>query len=241
MSAQTVAPGRALDWVVEGSKALLVNPLLYAGMGLLVIVLNFIPLVNMIVGLAMPIFQAGVIYALHEQAQGREVKFEHLFRGFTTEGKLVPLILLCVPAIAAGVAIVAVLFIFMGGAIMGLLATSDGGNSISTGGSVLAGGSALIGILLTFIIAALVGMAMFFAVPRVMLDNIDPIEALKESFVASLQNWLALLLLVALGFGIVIVCLIPIIGWLLLLVLFIFGVCLGASIQYQAYRDVFAD
>lgn len=240
MSANSVPAGRALDWVVEGSKALMVNPMMYVGMSLLVIISNFIPLVNMIVGLGLPIIQAGVLYALREQARGREVKFEYLFAGFTTEGKLVPLILLCLPALAAGVLIVVLMFIFLGGAIFGLAAGSQG-NDVSTGASIFAGGSVIIGILLMIAVGVIVGAAMFFAVPRVMFDDVDPISALKESLSACLQNIGALLMLVAIGFGILIVCLIPILGWALALLLVCVGIAWSCSIQFQAYCDVFGD
>jgi hypothetical protein len=241
MSANSVPAGRALDWVVEGSKALMVNPMMFVGMSLLVIVANFIPVVNMVVGLGLPIIQAGVLYALREQAHGREVKFEYLFAGFTMEGKLVPLILLCIPALVAGILIVVVMFVFLGGAIFGLAAGSSQGGDVSTGASVFAGGSVIIGVLLMLAVGIAVGAAMFFAVPRVMFDGVDPIAALKESLAACLKNIPAMLMLIAIGFGILIVCLIPILGWALMLVLVCVGIVWSCSIQFQAYCDVFGD
>ena len=240
MSSQSVSAPRALDWFMQGSRALMGNPAMFLGMSLVVIVLQFVPLVNMIASLALPIFQAGILYALHEQREGREVRFEHLFAGFTTEGKLLPLIFLCIPSIVAGILIVVLLFVFFGSAIMGLIAGSEGGGQISTGSSVFAGTSAIIGIFAVLAVAVVLGAALMFAVPRVMLDNLEPIAAMKESINACLKNIPALLMLMLLGVGVLIFCLIPIVGWLLGFALMLIGVCWSTSIQHEAYLDVFA-
>jgi uncharacterized membrane protein len=82
----------------------------------------------------------------------------------------------------------------------------------------------------------------FFAVPRVMLDGIEPFAAMKESFSACLANLGAFLVFgivffVAFAVLSIVLVLIPLLGWL---ALFVVASVVFACGQFLAWREVFA-
>ena len=110
---------------------------------------------------------------------------------------------------------------------------------------------ALLLVPLTLVIGLAVFGLVFFAIPRVAFDDVEPITALKESLAASLANIVPLLVYIAIviAFGVVlaivfaILMFIPILGWLvgalLGLALVIVGLPWSAGISFYAYEDVF--
>ena len=104
---------------------------------------------------------------------------------------------------------------------------------------------------LSLIIGLAVFGLVFFAVPRVAFDDIEPVAAMKESINASIANivpllvYFAIVIAFCIVFGIVafVLLFIPILGWLLLgligLALLIVGIPWGSGLAYAAYQDVF--
>jgi uncharacterized membrane protein len=82
----------------------------------------------------------------------------------------------------------------------------------------------------------------FFAVPRVMLDGVEPFAAMKESLNACLANAGAFIvfgvvLMVAFVVLAIVLMIVPLLGWLALVTA---ATVVFACGEYAAWRDVFA-
>jgi len=240
MSFAKVEAGKGVNWLTEGVRLVMANPVAFLVMGLIVAVINFIPILG---GLALticgPALLGGIVYAAREEAEGRKAEIPHLFRAFQEPGKIGPMLLLCLPAIAGGAVLLICGFVFGLGALIGGL--SGAGDSAS-GLGALGGGlvlMVLVAVALMFVIYAL----QFFAVPRVMLDGIEPFAAMKESLNACVANIGAFIvfgvvLMVAFIVLAIVLAFIPLLGWLALITA---ATVVFACGEYVAWREVFAE
>ena len=136
-------------------------------------------------------------------------------------------------------------FLLVCGLVFGVGALVSGGLSAANGSSLGAGaigGGVLLLCLIGLVIMLAIYALQFFAIPRVMLDGVEPFAAMKESFSACLANIGAFLV-----FGVVfsVLCCvaamvliwIPIIGWIVMAG--VGTVILGAAL-FVAWRQVYA-
>jgi uncharacterized membrane protein len=240
MSFGKVQAGNGVNWLTEGFRLVMANPVAFLVMGLIVAVINFIPILG---GLALticgPALLGGVVYAAREQSEGGKAEIGHLFRAFQEPGKIGPMLLLCLPAIAGGVVLLICGMVFGLGALIGGL--SGAGNS-TAGMGALGGGFAIMVVIcvaVMFVIYAL----QFFAVPRVMLDGVEPFAAMKESLAACLANVGAFIVfgvVLAVSFIVlaIVLSIIPLLGWLALIMA---ATVVFACGEYAAYKEVYAD
>jgi hypothetical protein len=240
MSFGKVDAGKGLGWLTEGIGLVFKNPAAFLVMGVILAVINFIPFLGgLVLTICGPALLGGVVYAAREESEGRKAEIPHLFRAFQEPGKIGPMLLLCLPAIVGGAVLLVCGFVFGIGALIG--GGLSAANGSSAGWGAIGGGLVilcLIAIVLMFVIYAL----QFFAIPRVMLDGIEPFAAMKESLSACLANIGAFLL-----FGIVlfvaffvlaaVLMLIPLLGWLALVA--VASVVFGCA-EYLAWRQVYA-
>ncbi|MBB5208760.1 BPSS1780 family membrane protein [Chiayiivirga flava] len=242
MSFQTVPAGQGLKWLTESVNLVLRNPGPFALMGVVVAVVSLVPLLgSLALAILGPALYGGIMYAAREQDGGGTADFKHLFQAFNEPGKLPKMLMLCLPGIAAGIVIGILAVIFLGGALLGAGITG----ATNSGGAVVGAGLGA-GFLLFFVIALAIGVfayaLTFFATPRVMLDNIEPIPAMQESLKACLANigailvYVGILLLVAIVVMVVIGFVSPILAQLLLTIAFVPVVSVA---MYRAWRDVF--
>lgn len=237
MSFQKVEAGRGVEWIKQAFSLLMANPGVLLVGALILGVLSAIPILNLVMVVIAPALCGGLIYAMREQDRGGTPEVGQVFAAFQQQGKIGPMLLLCLPALIGGVVLVILMFIFGGAAIMAIAAGASG----STG----AGAAGMGGIFLVLIFAIAIGLFVaattFHAIPRVMLDGIEPFAAMKESLSASLANIGAMLLywvivfVVFLVLGLVIGW-IPILGGLVLFSVY-YGIYCGAA--YAAYKDLF--
>jgi hypothetical protein len=242
MGFSKVEAGSGLSWLTEGIRLVFANPVPFLVMGLILAVVNFIPILGgLVLTICGPALIGGIVYAAREQAEGSKAEIAHLFRAFQEPGKIGPMLLLCLPAIVGG----AVLLIL--GLVFGLGALLGGGISASTGATgqgiagAIGGGFAvmlLIAVALMFLIYAL----QFFAVPRVMLDGVEPFAAMRESLSACLANLgaflvFAIILFVAFIVLAFVLMLVPLIGWIALVAA---ASIVFATAEYFAWKQVFA-
>jgi hypothetical protein len=241
MAFQRVPAGRGLQWLTDAVQLVLQNPVPFALMGLVVGVIALVPLLGSLALLILgPALYGGVMYAAREQQAGRAADFQQLFQAFKEDGKLPKMLVLCLPGVVAGVVIVALAVMFIGGALLG------GGLSASAGASSSALGTSLgVGTAVFVLVALAVGLASyaltFFATPRVMLEAAEPFDAMKDSLQACLANIGAVLVFVAILLGTVVLLsvllsLIPILGQLLLMVAL---VPVASAASFFAWRDVY--
>jgi len=232
-----VAAGRGWEWLVEGWKLFLKAPGIWILMLLIYfainLVLSFIPFVGSLAStLITPALMGGMVYGAAALAQGDALLVSHIFQAFQEQRRLGPMLTLGV-------------LLLIGYIIIGLVIASFAtGTSLSEGESpamreemvinVLqgVGGGVLVMVLLLVI---LLTMAMFYAVPLVMLGGIAPWLAVQQSVAGCFTNilpflvfgfvYLLLAFLAAIPFGL---------GFLVL-----GPVTFGAI--YASYMDVFAD
>jgi hypothetical protein len=240
MSFGKVDAGNGLNWLTEAIGLVFRNPGAFLVMALIVGVINLIPFLgSLAIAVCGPALLGGIVYAARRESEGGKAELPQLFQAFQEPGKIGPMLLLCLPTIVGGA------LLLVCGLVFGLGALISGGLSAANGSSLgygaIGGGVmllCLIGLVVVFVINAL----QFFAVPRVMLDGVEPFAAMKESLSACLANIGAFLV-----FGVVFCVLffvvamvlvwIPIIGWIA-----ISGfatVTLGAAL-FVAWRQVYA-
>jgi len=239
MSFAKVEAGKGVNWLTEGVRLVMANPVAFLVMGLIVAVINLVPILG---GLALticgPALLGGIIYAAREQAEGRKAEIPHLFRAFQEPGKIGPMLLLCLPSIAGGVLLLICFFVFGLGALIGGL---SGAADSSTGVGALGGGLVVI-VLITVALMFVIYALQFFAVPRVMFDGIEPFAAMKESLNVCLANVGAFIVfgvVLAVAFVVLAIVLmfIPLLGWLALITAMTVVFACG---EYFAWREVFA-
>jgi uncharacterized membrane protein len=246
-----VEAGRGVAWLEQGVKLLLRNPtiflvnaLIYAVIVVAILQLNFVAgmagvLLSMIIGAAIePALFAGLVYAYREEDRGGKAEIPHLFQGAQAPGKLIPLLMLGAPRLAVGIVMMVLGQLILGSALMGAGLSSIGALGASL--SSLGGKFALLA-LIGLALGAGALMMVIFAIPRVMFDGIDPIEAMKESVSACLSNIAPLLIL-----GVLLLVGVVVLGFVLsflnmigvLLLTMATGAVASAAV-YLAYREIF--
>lgn len=243
MAIRSVPAGNGINWVVEAIRLILKNPAPFALMGLVVAIAGMIPLLgSLALAIVGPALYGGIAWAARAQQQGEGARFEYLFQAFQEEGRIGPMLVLCLPGVVGGViaAIVVVIaaVIMLAGA--GVSAAADSMAALWT--SLGVGGFFILLIVLAVMLAA---FAMtFFAIPDVMLARREPFEAMKHSARACLANVGAVLLSLLTLFVPVIVVMIlfaliiPILGQLLVSVAL--APTIGVS-AYLAWKDVYGE
>ena len=213
-----VDPGACFDWLRQGWAMFLVNPGVWIGSTLLLlIILMAISIV--------PLFGAGMIKLCRRIGEGDEPEIADLFAGFRHNAGQLVMVGVFFAIGVFGIAFMAFLLV-SGGALGGVVTGSVAGFGIALGGVMLAG-------LLVMVLSVPVIMATWFAPALVLFHDMQPLDAMKASFAAGTKNLLPMVifgvfLVVALFFA-----MLPL-GMGLLLLLPVFS---GAV--YASYRDIF--
>jgi hypothetical protein len=227
---QTVAASRGFEWWKSGFETVFKLPAVFLVMGLA----WGIPILNIFAGLISPALLAGVQLATRKLDSGQTPQIGDLFSGLQTRAG--PLIILCLIPFVLGLLLLVLAGVLGGGAIFAL---ASGG---AQDGAALAGlfGTLILVAIIAIPVGLLICALLFFAISRVMFDNIAPIDAVKESLAVCLKNIAAVLVFLLCGFvitlGGVLLALIPFIGPI------IFATILNpvaAVALYRAYLDVF--
>jgi hypothetical protein len=249
---RTVPAGHGLIWILaawrltEGYRALFVG--MVFGFMVLAIVASAIPFVGSILtALFMPVFQAGLILGCDALRRGEPLKLDHLFAGFEREtGRLVGLGAI---SLAAGFLMMIVAALIVGPGLFAVLFAGGSPDPAAVMGIVL---RVMLAVLIVLALSLPLYMALWFAVPLIVLHGLDIAAAMKRSFAACLHNvmpflvWsvvflLAVLVLtVPIWIGIVVHT--PMLIFVALLPLFVGCVVIAALLFasiYTSYRDIF--
>lgn len=230
---KTAGIERGTQWLADGWRMFRAAPAIWIALTVVLFViqvlLHLVPFLGGIASaLLMPVFLGGLMAGCAAQERDEDLQFDTLFAGFRANtGNLITLGLLSVAAMAA-IALVA--FLIGGGAMMGAL---WGGQMAPVAGATLAVGGMLMAWLLVMALSVPLTMALWFAVPLVMLGNAAPLAALKGSFSACLKNVLPFLVYGVVVFVLGFIAAIPFGLGLLVLVPVVVG-----SV-YASYRDIF--
>src|SRR5574343_2000506 len=225
-----VDPGACFDWLRQGWAMFLVNPGIWIGTTVLLLVIlmaiSIVPLFGQIAAhLLVPLFGAGMFRVCRRISDNEEPAIADLFAGFRHRAGELVMIGVFFAVGMFGIAFLAFMLV-SGGLIGGGITGKVGGFGIALGGVMLAG-------LLVIVLSVPVIMATWFAPALVYFHDMKPLDGMKASFAAGAKNWLALcifgtFLVVALFFAMLLV------GMGLLLLLPVFS---GAV--YASYRDIF--
>lgn len=230
--------GQGLLWLTQAWLLCKQNLPLWIGINLAMFVLMMIasslPVVGFFSSFFIVLFIAGMMKGCDEQAQGGELKFEHLFAGFRSH--LEPLAITALIYMAGAFITMLPMVIVMVGLLIGFLGADVDSASIEDlfmGISML---GILLGVLVTLALTIPLTMAIWFAPALVILHDVPPFEAMKMSFKGCMANIMPYLL-----YGLL--CLF-VLG---LLTLITFGLALLVIMPllfistYVAYRDVWTD
>ena len=239
MSYKSVDAGRGVVWLGNAFALLMKNPAVLLVMALILAVFQAIPVLNFALVFIGPALFGGYLYAMREQDQDRPAEIAQLFAAFQIPGKIGNMLLLCVPGLVVSVVCSLLVFVFISGAVLGAALGSGSGNSMGLMAGVGLGGLIAALIILGFVLALYA--VLFFAVPRVMFDEVEPFTAMTESVSACLANLGAMLLVgVAVLFAGMVSFLI--LGFLGMIGLVLWGVAfwaMAAAVSYVSYKDVF--
>lgn len=212
------------DWYRLGWKLFKAQPtmlvLLFLATGVINALLGLIPLLGgLIMGFISPALSGGYFLALRRTATGQSPTFADLFDAFTNVERRNPMMTLGLVSLGAQIAMTLIGQIMLGGSI-GSMALLAGGPAALLGAGGL--GVAFLALIADLVIAAALWLALFFAVPLVMLDAVAPVDALQLSVQANLRNimpWLVfslilipltVLALIPFGLGLLLLC--PVVG-----------------------------
>lgn len=235
-SPRTVSIGRGWGWLAEGFGYFKRSPVgwilgLVVGF-LIVMVLNFIPLIGpLIYTLILYVLVGGIMLGCQEQSRGGQFQLGHLFEGFKNPTKLV--ILSVVATLLSIVVMVAVM-----GPIYFQLISMDPNDaeSVAAAGDMFADPKAFI--LQGLIIMALfipITMAIWFAPALIAIHDVPVIKSLKMSFVGCLKNMLPFLVFGIVALVLIFIGTIPLgLGLLVVMPMITAG-------SYVAYRDIYTE
>lgn len=191
----------------------------------------FIPLLGpLLFMLVFPLLAAGFHIGADNVNRGSALELGMLFQGFTREDIRAPLLIL--GGLFLGLMIAASLvMMLLGMGMMGSMGPAAHGGGMGPQGfpSPVMGAGFVVGLVLQVLIA----MCLFFAVPLTTFDQVQPVEAVKSSFLAAATNILPFLVFVISYMILAFIASIPF--FLGLILLFPIAFC---SV-YCAYRGVF--
>jgi len=232
-----IAPaGAGWDWVADGWKLFVRAPLMWIIAMVIVFIatvaLALVPILGSIaVQVLQPVIGAGFIVASHSLERGGDFELEHLFAGFKKNfGNLMIVGLLF---LLGGILIVGIFILFVSVTVGAALLTGDPNAVLST----IMGSAMMIVIGLLLVMALLVPLlaAYWFAPALVIMHDVAPVTAMRESFVACFRNFVPFLVYGVVTFVLAIVAAIPFgLGYL------VFVPVVIASI-YVSYRQIFTE
>jgi hypothetical protein len=235
MEIKSAEASRGVAWLMEGFEYFRRNALAWIGIVVILVVISIasgvIPLAPLIVQFLTPVFMGGLILGCRDIGQGGTLKVNHLFAGFSEyAGNLVLLGVLYTLGVIVITIIMVIMMFFTLGGLEYFQALVSGDTSI--------GPSHIMNLLLVLLVALLVYvpllMGFWFAPALVVLENLGPLQAIQDSFVACVKNIMPFLLYGVVGLVFSLLASIPfMLGWFILMPMIIASV-------YIAYLDIFA-
>jgi uncharacterized membrane protein len=241
-SPRLVMPGRSspasagVDWVSQGWALFRAAPLMWVLFFVIYLIiqvaLSFVPVIGALAGyLVAPVFAGGIALGCRAIETGGELELEHLFGGFrrNTANLLVVGVLYIVGALA----VLLVFGIFAGFSVVSALLV--GGEDRILESIAAASMPLILGTLVCTALFVPLMAAYWFAPMLVVLHEVKPVEAMRESLFACFRNFVAFLVYGLLMLGLLFVALIPL-GLGLLV-----WVPLMMASTYASYRGVFTE
>lgn len=228
---RAVPAGNGLDWISAGWELFKASPWLWIGMLLVTfacfMVASFIPLLGMLSSWLFPMFLGGWMIGCQRLADSGELLFEDLFAGFSQHFK--PLAIASLIYLGATVVFTILAMVLAGGLGFGVAMLSGADSTATIAVAVM------LGMLVALALMVPLLMMIWFAPALIVLNQVEPVDALKKSFQACLRNIGPFLIYGLVGLLMLIVGMIP----LLLGLLVVYPVLMCAI--YTGYRDIFLE
>lgn len=237
MNARTVSAGNGMQWIADGFNLFAKNAVMWIVLTVLlvigVIVVAVIPILgSLALMLLWPVLVAGLLLGCRALDDGKPLELQHLWAGFLSGDRLSQLIIVGVVYLIATIIITAIAFAAIG---VPALSSIRGGGATNMGAVMSLMGSMMIGVLLAFALLIPVMMAMWFAPPLILFNNMGAVDAMKASFAACLRNIVPFLIYGVIAFILNIVAAIPFgLGYLVLIPVLVCSL-------YASYKDIFAE
>jgi len=196
------------------------------------LVVGIIPFVGSIAfQVAQPVFAAGFVVACRSIETGGEFELEQLFAGFRRN--FANLLIVGLIFLAAGLALMLVFFMFAGFGIAMAFVTGDENDVLP---AIMASGiSIAFGTLVTLALLVPVLMAYWFAPALVMMHDMAPVAAMKESFRGCMKN---IVPFIVYGFVMLVLALVAVIPLGLGMLVW---VPVAVASTYAAYRQIYTE
>lgn len=228
--------GRGWFWITTGFHLFARNPGIWILNMIIFFVITifiaFIPLVSIVNNILQPIFLGGLMRGAQTQDEGGNFEVGHLFAGFSEKGSKLAILgaLQLGMMIAYGIIIVILGLIFIGAPLL----LNHAGGDINPQMIITSVGFLLF-IPVLFISIFLFSMAIWLTPQLVMLHDLDPVMAVKMSFIGSWRNVWPLFVFGIMAMLLIILAIIP-----LGLGIFVMWPTLTAA-TYVAWKDIFTD
>jgi hypothetical protein len=232
--ARVVDSSRGVQWWTDAWALFMRSALLWVALAVILIVIcgvvSLVPLLGgLALALAMPVFVGSWMLAARKVDAGGTLEVADLFTCFKGE-HLTPLLVQGGLLLAASVVIGLVAGALGLGAVIGMAA---GGARNSAAGMMAAMGAGMLAMSVVLVIGVLVSMALWFAPALVVFRGAKPVNAMRDSALAVVKNWLPFLLYGVIYIVASIVASIPFgLGWIVLAPVTLLTV-------YVSYRDVY--
>lgn len=223
-------------WIKQAFGIFRQSPLIWIALSVSVIllgaILGMIPFLgSLLFQLIAPALTAGLMLGCRAQQQGEELEIAHLFAGFKSHGAQ----LVTIGGIyLTGMLLIAAVVGLIGGEpmIRAMTAGHPDATAVATTGMA---GMSMLPVLVGLALLVPLLMAYWFAPALIVFGNMRPIDAMKTSLAASINNFTAFLV-----YGLTIF-LLFILATLPLMLGFLVMIPLAFISYYTAFEDVFGD
>jgi len=227
--------GHGWQWISQGFWHFRQNPLAWilaiVAWIILSVIASLIPFVGALASMLFtPVIIAGFMVGAHEQQQGGDFEFAHLFAGFS---RGTAQLVIVGGLYLVGMIVVLVIAMFMGGGMMAMLGMAGMAGGEADMSAAMFSGSIVLTLLVMMLVMIPMMMAYWFAPALIALEDMTAISAMKLSFMGCIKNILPFLL-----YGIVATILMFIAAIPVGLGLLVAAPMMTAS-MYTAYRDIY--
>lgn len=222
-------------WIKEGWDIFRKTPtiliLLLVSILVIEFLLGLVPFGGLIVALIAPALSGGYYIALENAEAERPVGFPDLFRAFNDERVRTPMLTLGAIALGVHVLMMLITMLLGAGSLSAMMAYHDMIHGGVLGMADMSVAYIALGINLAILLV--LWLALFFAIPLVMLGHVNPLEALMLSLKANFSNFGAWLVFSVITLVLLAIAIFPFgLG-------LIFWFPISAAAIYRAYRESF--
>lgn len=237
MNTRSVSAGNGMQWISGGFSMFAKNPGMWIVLTVLLVLGCFIvALIPLLGGLALalfwPVLVAGLLLGCRALDNGQPLEIQHLWAGFQSGDRFSQLILVGVAYFVASIVVMGIVFAAIGVPMLAGLKSGSAPNAAAVASMM---GSMVFGMLIALALLVPVFMAIWFAPTLVLFNNLNAMDAMKQSFSACLRNIVPFLIYGVIAFVLSVIAAIPFgLGYLVLIPVLVCAL-------YVSYKDVFSE